>query len=275
MNEQQRKERNAQRLTELYKPFADLIVRILSELETLGYRPRIQEAYRSPADQMKAFLSGHSKLKYGFHNVTASDGNPQGLAVDLYDDDRPLDPTTAYLLRLSAAAWSRGLGTGVLWGLSASQQKAVKDAIESGNWQKDVRTGWDSWHIEPTGITPREARDGARPHFKGSSESVAEVVPQPASHPYTVKFPDGSVDTTQLVKDRSWYPIRRWGEKTQQPVVWQGDGLPILMGGQPYSGEMRMIGAETYCPVRDLAALSGYTLDVEDAAREIIIHGHK
>jgi hypothetical protein len=29
-------------------------------------RPRIQDARRSPADQLKAFESGHSKLRYGF-----------------------------------------------------------------------------------------------------------------------------------------------------------------------------------------------------------------
>jgi hypothetical protein len=269
LNEQQRKERNTDRLSELYKPFADQIASVIAELEGLGYRPRIQEAYRSPEDQMKAYRTGHSKLKYGFHNVTAASGKPEGLAVDLYDDDRPLDPTTAYLLRLSAAAWARGLGTGVLWGLSQTQQKAVKNAIAAKSWQADVRTGWDSWHIEPVGITPAEARSGARPKFKTSPPVVA--APEPAAQSYSLKFPDGSVETTHLIKDRSWFPIRTWGEKINQPVVWQGDGLPILMGGQPSSGEMQMIGASTCCPVRDLAAFSGLALDVDNATRTITV----
>lgn len=42
----------------------------ITEMENRGYRPRIQDGYRSLADQMIAFNTGHSKLKYGFHHVT-------------------------------------------------------------------------------------------------------------------------------------------------------------------------------------------------------------
>jgi hypothetical protein len=165
MNEERRKARNEQRLGELHPPFARRISQVIGDLEKAGYRPRIQEAYRSPEKQLEAYSSGHSKLKYGFHNVTADDGTPESLAVDLYDDDRPLNPTTAYLLQLSAAAWKRGLATGILWGLDGRQKQIVTAAIEARDWQRKVRVGWDPWHIEPSGITVAQAKAGQRPTF--------------------------------------------------------------------------------------------------------------
>jgi hypothetical protein len=268
MNEQQRKERNTCRLAQLYQPFAKQVQGVIADLEAVGYRPRIQEAYRSPADQIKAFNSGHSKLRYGFHNVTAADGTPEGLAVDLYDDDRPLAPSTAYLLRLSASAWARGLATGVLWGLDKAQRKLLTDAINEGAWDRDLRTGWDSWHIEPTGLTPQQARAGTRPQFHAQPPApVAAPV-----EPYTVSFFDNATAVvTRMIKDRPWLSLRLWGEYTEQPVTWQGDGLPILMGSQPYSGEMALIDADTYSPVRDLAAFSGFDLDLNVAERKIAV----
>lgn len=270
MNETQRKERNASRLTELFQPFAQQIQGVIADLEAAGYRPRIQEAYRSPADQMIAFNTGHSKLTFGFHNVTSDDGRPEGLAVDLYDDDRPLNPTTAYLLRLSGAAWRRGLGTGVLWGLTTKQRQVVKDAIEAEAWSRDVRTGWDAWHIEPTGLTAKEAKAGQRPTF-GAHVAVV-LPPPPLSTPYTVVFAaSGEAVTAHMLRDRAWLPLRVWGEHTDQTVVWQGEGLPILMNERPYSGEMEVIDAQTYSPVRDLAAFSGLSIDVDIAAQRITV----
>lgn len=165
MEDQKRKQRNKERLQELYPPFAKMIRKVIDDLEKTGFRPRVQEAYRSPEGQLEAYNSGHSKLKYGFHNATGADGTPESLAVDLYDDDRPLNPTTAYLLQLSSAAWSHGLATGVLWGLDVRQQKIVKTAIASKDWNSKVRTGWDSWHIEPANITISEVKSGKRPTF--------------------------------------------------------------------------------------------------------------
>src|SRR5258708_29977981 len=132
MNEQKRKERNTQRLTELWPAFAKKIKAVIADLEAAGLRPRIQDAYRSPADQLKAFNSGNSKLKFGFHNVTGAGGKPESLAVDLLDDDHPLASPTPYLLRLAATAQKFGLETGVLWGLPSAMQQAVKQAIASG-----------------------------------------------------------------------------------------------------------------------------------------------
>ena len=104
MNETDRQARNADRLAEVFPTFAVRVQAIIVDLEGQGLRPRIQDAWRSPADQLKAYLSGHSKLKYGFHNITGPNGEPQGLAVDLLDDDHPAHEGSEYLLRLAAAA---------------------------------------------------------------------------------------------------------------------------------------------------------------------------
>src|SRR6266849_193113 len=120
MTESDRLKRNKERLKELFPTFAVRIGKVLVDLEAAGVRPRIQEAYRSPEDQLKAFNAGFSKLKFGFHNVTGAGGNRESLAVDLLDDDQPLNPSTGYLLRLATVAQKQRLETGILWGLPAS-----------------------------------------------------------------------------------------------------------------------------------------------------------
>src|SRR5688572_5039765 len=113
MNEAARKARNDDRLKELFPTFRARVKRVVDQLETGGLRPRIQDAWRSPADQLIAFNNGNSKLKFGFHNVTASNGSPEALAVDMLDDDSPLAPGKSYLLRLAAAAEKAGLVSGI------------------------------------------------------------------------------------------------------------------------------------------------------------------
>ncbi|MBI1780588.1 MAG: hypothetical protein HYR66_04385, partial [Sphingobacteriales bacterium] len=104
MTEPQRQQRNADRLLELFPTFHQRIAKVIADLEAINVRPRIQDAYRSPADQLKAFNSGHSKLKFGFHNVTGANGQKESLAVDMLDDDSPLKTSTAYVLKLAWAA---------------------------------------------------------------------------------------------------------------------------------------------------------------------------
>lgn len=126
-------------------------------------RPRIQDAWRSPQDQLIAFNTGHSKLKYGFHNVTGASGAKESLAVDMLDDDHPAQEGSAYLLHLAAAAESEGLVTGIRWGLPQSLSNAIDAAIASKNWNAPVKVGWDPSHVQPTGITPGQAKAGTRP----------------------------------------------------------------------------------------------------------------
>lgn len=152
MDEIKRKERNRQRLAELYPAFRIRIEAVIADLENLQLRPRIQEAWRSPEDQLKAYESGHSQLKYGFHNVIAKDGTPEALAVDLLDDDAPLNPKRPYLLHLAAAAQKHGLETGIRWGVPVELVKGIDNAIAQQAWDAHVKIGWDPTHVQPTGI---------------------------------------------------------------------------------------------------------------------------
>ncbi|MGE5378324.1 MAG: hypothetical protein ACM3XO_24970 [Bacteroidota bacterium] len=170
MNEAKRKSWNDQKLDELYPPFCERIRAVILELEEAGLRPRIHQAWRSEADQLKAFKDGFSQLKYGFHNVT-KDHRPEALAVDMVDDDLENHKKTVYgraefLLRLTAAARKQALTTGIDWGLEnfPGAVEAIARAITEGDWQAPLKHfGWDPAHIQPTGITPEEARAGKRP----------------------------------------------------------------------------------------------------------------
>lgn len=163
MKEADRKQRNADKVKELYPTFRTKIEQVIVEMEKRGFRPRIQDAYRSPADQLIAFNNGHSKLKYGFHNVTGASGQHESLAVDMIDDDFPLASRPSYLLNLADVSIGLGLHTGIDWGLTHELAVSVKTAIVNKNFNAPVKIGWDPTHIEPLGITPDQAHTGKRP----------------------------------------------------------------------------------------------------------------
>lgn len=163
MKEKDRKQRNVDRLSELFPTFRARVEKVIVALESKGIRPRIQDAWRSPADQLKAFNSGHSKLKFGFHNVTASNGTPEALAVDLLDDDHPVASTKNYLLQLASAAEAAGLISGIRWGVPKKLIGSIDKAIASQDFDANVKIGWDPTHIQPTGITVAQAKAGKRP----------------------------------------------------------------------------------------------------------------
>ncbi|MGH8507536.1 MAG: hypothetical protein ACREVH_02285 [Gammaproteobacteria bacterium] len=163
MKEADRKKRNDTRLLELYPTFRARLQKVIVALESKGIRPRIQDAWRSPADQEKAFRNKNSKLLFGFHNVTAGDGTPEALAVDMLDDDSPLSPSKTYLLQLAAAAEAAGLVTGIRWGVPKHLIGAIDAAIAARDWDANVKTGWDPTHVQPTDITVAQAKAGKRP----------------------------------------------------------------------------------------------------------------
>ena len=163
MNEKARKARNEQRLAELFPTFRARMAVVIAALENKGIRPRIQDGWRSPADQLKAFETGHSKLKFGFHNVTSAGGKPESLAVDMLDDDSPLAPGKPYLLQLAAASQKAGLITGVRWGVPKALVEAIDAAIKAEDWNANVKVGWDPTHVQPTDVTVAEAKAGKRP----------------------------------------------------------------------------------------------------------------
>lgn len=171
MIERDRQQRNADRLTECWPPFAAAVQSVIDHLERDHFRPRIQDGYRSPAEQLVAYQAGASKLRYGFHNVTGVRGAPESLAVDLIDDDHPMASSAGYCVALAAASRALGLHTGILWGLPESLHRPLELAIDRRDWSGDgIRLGWDPTHLEPLGITPEQARIGQRPvHLHGGT----------------------------------------------------------------------------------------------------------
>lgn len=162
MNEAARKARNKQRLTECFPTFARRVEAVIKDMEALGFRPRIQDAHRTIADQIIAFENGFSKTRFGFHNVTGTGGKPESLAVDLLDDDKPLNPTRKYMILLAGVARTHGLHSGIFF-LPAQFHKAINKAIEENNFSSAIKIGFDPTHIEATGVSIAEARAGKRP----------------------------------------------------------------------------------------------------------------
>ena len=180
MKEADRLARNTQRLTEVYGPQAAATRRVLDRLEDQGFRPRIQEAWRSPADQLKAFRRGTSGVKFGFHNVTGAGGRKESLACDVLDDDHPLGPPTRYLLALAVAARAEGLETGIAWKLSSPLAAGVEAAIAAKDIERRVKVGFDPTHLQCARLTIAQARAGRRPAFAGGGAAPV-VVPAPAA----------------------------------------------------------------------------------------------
>lgn len=177
MNEADRIQRNLIKINELHPAIKPRMEAVLRELEGFGYRPRIQEAWRSPKDQLAAYNAGTSKVKYGFHNVTADDGTKEALAADVWDDDRPLTTKTHFMLHLLAAAEKNGLTTGIRWSLSENRIKLIEDAIAQEDWKRPVWVGWDPLHVEVTGLTIQEAEAGKRPEMPGTETSNSDSTP--------------------------------------------------------------------------------------------------
>jgi hypothetical protein len=163
MNEAARKKRNRERLAECFPAFAQKMEAVIRDMEEEGFRPRIQDAHRTIEDQLLAFQKGNSKVKFGFHNVTGANNKPEALAVDLIDDDHPLDSPRKYVIRLAGIAKAHGLQTGIFFGLPPTLRKGLRQAIEDLNFTASVKIGFDPTHVEVMGISIAEATAGKRP----------------------------------------------------------------------------------------------------------------
>jgi hypothetical protein len=163
VTEAERKARNTKRLTECNPAFRKKVAAIVADLEGHGLRPRIQEAWRSPARQRQLLADGFTKVRWGMHNATTEDGKPDSLAVDVLDDDAPNKESTRFLLMLASSAHAHGCLTGISWGLSASSRKRIEQAIAERDFQAAIPVGWDPCHVQIDGITVTEARAGKRP----------------------------------------------------------------------------------------------------------------
>jgi len=143
---------------------------MIADLEALGERPRIQDAYRSPAAQAAAVASGNSSVGWSFHNARNPDGTPGALAVDLLDENYPVPgkqivwPVSfrRYLVRLAHCAGRHELETLCYWTLGTDERKALAFAVEHLT-DYTGKFGKDPTHVEPAGLTLAAARHGYRP----------------------------------------------------------------------------------------------------------------
>ena len=164
MKEDARIQRNKQRLGECFPTFAKRVRSVITEMEKLGFRPRIQDGHRTIEKQLEAFNNGFSDVKFGFHNVTGAGGKPESLAVDLLDDDHPLSPTRKYVITLASIGQKHGLHSGIFFRLkTAAERNMLQFAIDNLDFNMKIRIGFDPTHLEPTGLTIAEAKSGKRP----------------------------------------------------------------------------------------------------------------
>ena len=163
MKEPARLERNKLRLSECFPPFAERLRKVLDAMEAQGFRPRIQDGFRTEAAQLEAFINGNSDVTFGFHNCTDADGKPDSLACDVLDDDNPNSPPTRYLLALTLAARKHGLDTLIKMHLDSSEKAALEKVLATGDIEQPARVGDDPTHVEVIGVTINQAKNGKRP----------------------------------------------------------------------------------------------------------------
>lgn len=166
--ELRRRANNATRLLKIYKPMRPKVAAVLSDLEGKGWRPFIDVGvYRTPAEQMKKFRQGVSKVTWSFHNATNKDGTPGSLAADIVDTHWGWSNKcpTRYWLQIAASAKAHGLETGAYFGLSSPQKAAFYKAVDSKNWNAKVPLGWDASHNQPHNLNMKKARAGERPKW--------------------------------------------------------------------------------------------------------------
>lgn len=165
MTEPARFARNVAKLQECHPVFRNRVAVIIQRMQLRGFRPRIQEAARSPKAQLEAVKKGTSKVTFSFHNATDAQGRPSSWAVDMLDDDSPLDPSLAYVMALAIEARKVKCRTGILFSVSTTHATILNAAISADNVapaikKKDI--GWDPTHIEPTDLSLVDAKRGTQ-----------------------------------------------------------------------------------------------------------------
>lgn len=172
MTDLDRLARNSMRLKTCNPGFALRAQRLIILLEQHGFRPRIDQSFRTPAEHEQQLAAGTSQSSWSFHMATTPDGRPDALAVDLLDDDYPMPandqrqwPATfrAYLLTLASLAAGLGLETGLSWGLSAQERQQLAAALATDPLRYEGPCGWDPTHCEPRDLTLAAAKAGRRP----------------------------------------------------------------------------------------------------------------
>ena len=242
MNEADRLQRNHIKVRELHPAIRPKMEAVLLELESYGYRPRIQEAWRSPQDQLAAYRAGTSKIKYGFHNATAPDGTKEALAADVWDDDRPFTAKTHFMLHLLAATEKNGLTTGIRWSLSDARIKLIEDAIAEEDWNRPVWVGWDPLHVEVTGLTVQEVEAGKRPGMDETHPSESDPDDgEKGSHPTDDTPPPDPGDKDEAAKyepEKVQYRVENLDSGQTRPYELDTALRPVSLLAVPYISQL-------------------------------------
>lgn len=167
MKEPARIARNKERLTECFPTFAKRVADVIADMEAQGFRPRIQDAHRTIAQQQIDLANGTTTITFSFHNVTGAGGKPESLGVDMLDDDHPGDDAPRkYLITLASVAQKHGLRSGIFFFKKEpppGTRQTLQAAVDSLNFDPHITIGFDPTHLQPTGLTVDEARHGKRP----------------------------------------------------------------------------------------------------------------
>jgi hypothetical protein len=103
------------KLDELHPILRRKVKAVLADLEGHGLHPVIAVAWRSPADQVKAFKAGHSQVRWGFHCATYPDGRPCALACDVVDAKKGWGAPAKFWKLLASSRDAHGLHETADW----------------------------------------------------------------------------------------------------------------------------------------------------------------
>jgi peptidoglycan L-alanyl-D-glutamate endopeptidase CwlK len=109
----------SQKLDSLNPEFRKKVEKVILDLKSQGYKPRIDYGWRDLAYQQELVKKGASKTTFSWHNVTTDKGEPAALAVDFIDNsvfkNKKWDDNAKFWEDLGKAARKQGLVWGGDW----------------------------------------------------------------------------------------------------------------------------------------------------------------
>lgn len=128
-----RQKRNRDQLALMHPQARASTVRVLLEIERRGYRPRLQETFRTPMQQLEKWSAGLSRIRTAGPHTCTVDGKPASLATHVLDDTDPITAGAAWWAMLAIVARQNGLQTGLCFGLEDSvHRQKIEAAIQGG-----------------------------------------------------------------------------------------------------------------------------------------------
>jgi hypothetical protein len=165
--EARRVSQNASCIAKMSPVMRPKIRAVLTDMESAGFKPIIDLAvYRTPAEQLKLYRAGHSKVTYSYHNATSKSGKPDSLAADIVDQRFGWTGKAPrlYWFLLARSGLVHDLYSGSHFGLSTSQRTKFRAALVLRDLAYSGPIGWDPAHLEPRGLSLAKAKAGLRPY---------------------------------------------------------------------------------------------------------------